>query len=85
MTRRLDISSVQKLAEKKGGKLISTEYKNAHQKLKWKCNKGHTWFAKQTNIKSGDQWCPVCSNRIPYTIKDCKNIAKKREGLCLKR
>ena len=83
MTRRLKITQVQKLAESRGGKLLSTKYINAHQKLKWKCNKGHIWFAEQTNIKSGNQWCPVCSNRVPHTLKDCKAHAKKRGGLCL--
>ena len=83
MTRRLDISEVRKLAESRGGKLISKNYINAHQKLKWKCSKGHVWFAKQTNIKSGNQWCPVCANRVPYTLKDCIKIAKKRGGFCL--
>lgn len=83
MTRRLDISDVRKLAESRGGKLISKNYINAHQKLKWKCSKGHIWFAKQTNIKSGNQWCPVCANRVPYTLEDCIKIAKKRGGYCL--
>ena len=83
MTRRLDISDVRKLAGSRGGKLISTNYINAHQKLKWKCSKGHIWLAKQTNIKSGNQWCPVCANKVPYTISDCIASAKKRGGYCL--
>lgn len=36
------IEDMQKLAEKRGGKCLSTEY--AYTKLEWECDEGHTWL-----------------------------------------
>ena len=58
--RRLTIEEMQKIAEKKGGKCISTNYVNAKTKLIWECNIGHTWRAIPANIKKG-HWCPICA------------------------
>ena len=40
------------------GRCLSDEYVNAHSKLLWECNKGHTWLATSTHIRSGN-WCPL--------------------------
>jgi len=40
--KRNGIIKAQKLAENKNGKCLSTEYKEAHSKLKWECSRKHT-------------------------------------------
>ena len=81
MTRRLNISDVQKLAISKGGRLLSTEYKNAKQVLVWRCSRNHIFKSNQSNIQSGNNWCGVCTNiqRLETVIK----IAKKNDLKCL--
>ena len=57
---RDNINNMQELAEKKGGKCLSTKYYNNRTKLKWECGKGHTWSAVPGSIKRGT-WCPICA------------------------
>jgi len=56
------------------------------KKLKWQCEKGHTWDAAPVNIKSG-YWCPACSSgrKSPhrYSIEDMRLFAEKKGGQCL--
>jgi hypothetical protein len=49
------------IARKRNGKCLSTEYKNAHTKLKWECSLGHQWKALPCNISQG-KWCPYCKS-----------------------
>ena len=81
MTRRLEISDVRKLAKSLGGKLISREYKNAHQILEWQCSRGHIFKSKQTNIQSGNNWCGECTKieRFKTVVK----LAKLNNLECL--
>lgn len=41
MPKKLTFEFVKEQFEKEGYKLLSTEYENAHTKLKVRCNKGH--------------------------------------------
>ena len=81
MTRRLDIHDVRKLAENKGGKLISTTYKNAHQTLMWQCSLGHIFKSNQSNIQSGNNWCGECTKI--ERLNSAKKIAKINNLECL--
>lgn len=78
-------------AESKGGQCLSTNYKNAHSKLIWKCsNKGHkTWSATYSHVLKG-AWCPQChfeKNAINKLNKngllDAKKYAETKGGECL--
>jgi len=73
---------MQKMADERGGECISTNYKNTKTKLKWKCAKGHIWKTVYEVIKNGS-WCPICANRVPFSIRKMKDIAKSRGGECL--
>jgi thiol-disulfide isomerase/thioredoxin len=81
MFRRLDIHDVRKLAEDKGGKLISTKYKNAHQSLVWQCSSGHIFKSNQSNIQSGNNWCGECTKI--ERLNTIKKIAKINNLECL--
>ncbi|MEE9378599.1 MAG: hypothetical protein V3V33_11270, partial [Candidatus Lokiarchaeia archaeon] len=66
--RSLTIGEMQKLAEKKEGKCLSTNYVNAKTKLIWECKIGHTWRAIPANIKKG-HWCPFCARNKNKSFK----------------
>ena len=48
-------------------KLIG-EYVNASTKIELKCDKGHRYFVKPNDFKSGYR-CPICSNHHPETAR----------------
>lgn len=61
------IENMQIIAECKGGKCISTKYKNAHTKLLWECGNKHQWMAKPDAVKRST-WCPECSSGLGERI-----------------
>lgn len=81
------IENMKALAANRKGKCLSTEYLHSHKDLEWMCEKGHTWFATPTNVKSS-QWCPKCgrveaAKKLKSTIESIKLIAISRGGECL--
>jgi len=81
--KRLTIEEMRELAKSRGGKCLSEKYINAHNKLKWQCDKGHEWDAVYYSVKRGC-WCPCCFKiGISLTIGEMKEIAKSRGGVCL--
>ncbi len=82
-----NIAQAKELAQFRGGKCLSTEYKNAKTRLNWKCAFNHEWPAVFNNVKNG-AWCPKCAkiaqgNRQRGTLKEMQDIAKERGGKCL--
>ena len=71
-----------KTAQERGGKCLSTEYKNTSTKMRWQCEKGHEWKASYHTIKAG-HWCPYCAGKAKYTLDDCQQTAIERGGRCL--
>ena len=53
---------MEKIAESRCGKCLSTEYFGNHKNLTWQCSEGHIWNASPHSVKQGT-WCPYCSNR----------------------
>ncbi len=60
---RTPISELKKVANSRGGKLISKKYINQHTKVEWECKFKHRWFAKYQPIKNGG-WCGECSSGL---------------------
>src|SRR3989339_104213 len=58
--RRGNISDMDEIAKRRGGKCLSDKYINVDTKLKWQCQNGHTWEAIPSSIKRGS-WCPKCA------------------------
>ena len=56
---RLTIEEMREIAESRGGRCLSSMYKNVYTKLMWECAAGHRWEAISMNIRAGS-WCPVC-------------------------
>ena len=79
--KKLTIENLQKEAEKFGGKLLSTNYKNNKTPILWQCSDGHQWKANANSVKRGS-WCPHCrSTRL--SIDTALSLAQKHEGKLL--
>ena len=69
-----------------GGECLSTEYRHAHVKLRWRCGAGHEWVATANSVRQGS-WCPACYNATHLVgekaFTHLKTIARTRGGRCL--
>jgi hypothetical protein len=75
---------LQEIAEKRGGKCLSTEYINSTTKLKWQCKEGHVWMTSPHYIKYVHTWCRNCAiTNQKDTIDNMKALAMSRGGECL--
>jgi len=77
------ISTFKEIAINRGGECLSNEYVNSKMKLLFKCEHNHTWESIPESIKNNNSWCPICGDTIPLSIDDMKEIAKKKNGICL--
>jgi hypothetical protein len=59
--RRLDLKDYQAMAASRGGKCLSRKYQNNDADLKWRCSKGHEWFASGVSVRRGS-WCARCAH-----------------------
>ena len=63
--RKLSIDEMHRIAEERGGKCLSSEYRNGRTKLKWECAKGHVWEAAPADVKGNKNkkgsWCGICA------------------------
>lgn len=69
--KKLTIEQMHEIAKLRGGKCLSTKYKNSGDPLKWQCSEGHIWDQRANIIKRGC-WCPQCSGNLGQKI--CKII-----------
>ncbi len=58
MARKLSIDDMRNIASERGYECISERY-YPNVRLKWRCDKGHTWEAIYSKVKSGSG-CPEC-------------------------
>ena len=79
---KLTIEEMHQLAASRGFLFLSSEYKNAHTRSKWKCKDGHTWLATSDSIKRGNG-CPECAGNKKLTIEQIKSDAISRGFECL--
>jgi len=81
------IETFQKIAEEKGGKCLSTQYKSSLDRLEFECKEGHKW-SKAAVVVKGGFWCPVCRRKETISKKGVlieifHEIASQRGGKCL--
>jgi hypothetical protein len=79
--RPYSLIDFKKIARKRGGDCLSTEFKNFATKLLWKCAHGHRWGALPQSVKRGS-WCPYCIGRHK-TIRQMRGVAEAHGGKCL--
>jgi len=53
------LSEFQRIAAKRGGRCLTTEYKNMRTEMVFQCARGHTWSAMPFAVKHGT-WCQKC-------------------------
>ena len=87
---RYNIKDCLYIANSKGGKCLSLQYKSTTTKMKWECKEGHQWETTFKIIKK-NSWCPDCSKIISgkkrkgnknnkLTIQYCRDLAKQKKG-----
>jgi hypothetical protein len=75
--------ALQLIAEKKGGKCLSSQYKGGLTKLKWQCENNHIWLTTPVLIKEG-KWCRRCNyDSKKSSIEEFKQIAQGKGGILL--
>jgi hypothetical protein len=79
---RDSIERMEKLAQRRGGHCLSSEYINSKSKLLWQCEKGHRWRAVPVSIRRGS-WCPVCARNQKLTLEQFHSLAAHQGGKCL--
>ena len=84
--RRITMSVWQKIAKGHGGRCLSSKYVLG-EKMKWRCQKKHTWLASPHSVKNGT-WCRKCADQIGAdnrrdSIAIFHKIASDRGGECL--
>lgn len=68
------------LAEKFGGKFLSSKYIGARHKHTWQCTNNHIWDAKPNDVQQG-KWCRKCYfNKKMLTVEDMHLIAESFGG-----
>jgi hypothetical protein len=92
--QRLELTTMQRLARKRGGQCLSTKYINNRHPLLWECRRKHRWKAQPCNVKGGrckrGTWCPECYNsrrkfHTKSSIERMMRLARRRGGVCLSR
>ena len=90
--QRLTLEEMRQIARERGGKCLSTSYKNASTPLMWVCRQGHHWKACAANVKRGRRrkgsWCRECYNERrrfheKLSITAMRGLAIARGGMCL--
>lgn len=73
---------MKEIAESKGGKCLSTIYRNSKYYYKFECRKGHRWNTTFGVLSRGG-WCPQCAGNAKHTIEQMKQFATSKGGKCL--
>ena len=76
--RKLTLEECQEFAKSKGGKCLSTDYKNNKAEMSWQCSVKHEWEATFNSIKSG-YCCHQCAD-TRLTIEECQIFAETKMG-----
>jgi hypothetical protein len=83
MSAKHTVEDCIELAESRGGRFLSKEYKNNKTNYEWECEYGHVFLGNFNHISSRGNWCPYCSRCAKKTIEDCRILAESRDGKCL--
>jgi len=83
-TAKKTIKDCIELAKQKNICCLSSEIVNSQTYLKWQCEYNHIWQASYSSVKATTKYvCPYCAKCAKYTINDCIQYAKNKNGYCL--
>lgn len=77
------LGDMRQLASDRGGRCVSSTYKDVHTHLDWECSLGHRWKATATSLISRKSWCPTCAGCAKLSLADMQEVASARGGVCL--
>ncbi|MBS1765480.1 MAG: hypothetical protein JSS90_10990 [Bacteroidetes bacterium] len=80
--QQIHFAKLKSFVAKKGGRCLSSEYKNGTSLMTFQCKNGHVWKSPPQNIKFG-YWCPSCAGNTKLTLAQFQKIAKQKGGKCL--
>uniref|UniRef100_A0A7S4RPN4 Zinc-ribbon domain-containing protein n=1 Tax=Alexandrium monilatum TaxID=311494 RepID=A0A7S4RPN4_9DINO len=75
-----------RLAEERGGRLLSERYEDSQEPLVWQCGACHgTWRACLASVRHGGSWCPGCAaaGRRLDGMAAARRLAEDRGGRLL--
>ena len=62
--KNIKMNKLREMAKSRNGDLLTASFMKAKEKMEWRCEHGHTWWASSDNVQRG-KWCPECSGRDP--------------------
>jgi hypothetical protein len=80
--RKLTIAQMCRIARRRSGRCLSTQYVNSLVPLLWRCEFGHKWKATHANVVRGT-WCPNCARKGRLTLLEMQRLAAERGARCL--
>jgi hypothetical protein len=77
------LTDARAIAAERGGQCLSRRYRNAREKMRWRCSAGHMWSACLDQVLHGD-WCRMCHvGSIKPQQAELERAAAGRGGRCL--
>jgi hypothetical protein len=79
--RRTDLLDIaRRLAQTRGGHVVSDEISNVMSSVRWRCEQGHAWNATFVSVERGS-WCRCCAGtKAVDPMGDVRRIAKESGG-----
>lgn len=75
--KRYSIEEIRVLFEKEGYKLITSQYKNAHQKLEVICPNNHATSFTMNDFISQESRCKYCAHNRPHSVESIRSFVEK--------
>jgi hypothetical protein len=81
------LEAAQALVTALGGRLITTEYRNAKSRIDVECANHHRFATNYDRLRQR-KWCRLCylakrDNKLKFTVDDMRRVAQDRGGDCL--
>jgi hypothetical protein len=54
------LNEAKSVAKMRGGECLSSKYTRTHDKMRWRCKRGHEWETRYSHVVLGGSWCPKC-------------------------
>lgn len=78
---RLTTEDAKREVGKLGFKLLTEDYKNAQQKLTFRCEDGHTWRTSYNSVVHRGTGCPECAKKRNKSETICREIFERIFGV----